>query len=58
LLHEACETITDALERIVKEQKMDMITGKILKFNNWPDEKIIGKFMPRMVRMAQEAGDH
>jgi len=46
------------LERTVKEQKMDMITGKILKFNNWPDEKIIGKFMPRMVRMAQEAGDH
>ena len=21
---------------------MDMITGKILKFNNWPDGKIIG----------------
>ena len=25
-----------------KENKMDIITGKILKLNNWPDGKIIG----------------
>jgi tRNA-splicing ligase RtcB len=31
-----------------KENKMDVITGKILKLNNWPDGKIIG--------LAKDAG--
>ncbi len=51
-----------------------LLTGKILKLHNWPDGKIIGiakrigaqhnlvdvigKFMPRIVRMADESGDY
>jgi hypothetical protein len=30
------------LESHFKEQRMDTITGKILKLHNWPDGKIIG----------------
>src|SRR6185436_18753750 len=29
-------------DTVTKENKMDIITGKILKLNNWPDGKIIG----------------
>jgi hypothetical protein len=37
-----------------KEENMDLITGKILKRNNWPDGKIIGLAKEAAAQLAAQ----